>query len=110
MSGPDDPLGRRSLFSASDESAAVTGESARVGESGGRRALFSTPQTRGRSVVVVCRTCRARTPLSFADMVRRLVASAWLPVLSRWTRWMRCPSCGTFSWCRVEWSHLISGR
>lgn len=127
MSRPDDPLGRLSLFSAPDEDASATkaaadkgvravrpvrrggGESAEGGESSGRRALFSTPQVSGRSVVVTCRTCRARTPLSFSDVIRRLVPSVWLP-FSPWSRLMRCPSCGTFSWCRVEWSHLISGR
>ncbi|MGI8753375.1 MAG: hypothetical protein ACR2MN_13865 [Acidimicrobiales bacterium] len=126
MSGPDDPLGRRSLFSRSSEAPAVTdgaasahdgarpvegatGESARLGEGGGRGALFSTPQVSGRSVVVTCRTCRARTPLSFPDVVRRLLPSMWVPILSPWSRWMRCPSCGAFSWCRVDWSHLISG-
>ncbi len=144
MSGPDDPLGRRSLFSAPDEHASAssaapddgapgprpvrrptredirpvsrataegagTREGAGAGQVSGHRALFSAPRVSGRSVVVTCRTCRARTPLSFADAIRRLVPSVWLP-LRPWSRWMRCPSCGTFSWCRVQWSHLISGR
>lgn len=121
MSGPDDPLGKRSLFSAPEDKSAAdrasrprpegraTGETAQRGEVGGRRALFSTPMVSGRSVIVTCRTCRARTPLSLSGVVRRLLPSLWLP-LSPWSRWMRCPSCGAFSWCRVEWSHLISGR
>lgn len=123
MSGPDDPLGRRALFSLPDEGAAAAtaadrgirpvrpaaGKSAGKGESSGRRALFSTPQVSGRSVIVTCRTCRGRTPMSFSDVIRRLVPSVWLP-LSPWSRWMRCPSCDTFSWSRIEWSHLISGR
>jgi hypothetical protein len=127
LTRPDDPLGRRSLFSVPDEAATASGappdeggarhrpprrpagEGGPVDESAGRRALFSTPQVSGRSVIVTCRTCRARTPLSLPDAIRRLLPSVWLP-LSPWSRWMRCPSCDTFSWCRVEWSHLISGR
>lgn len=144
MTGPSDPLGRRSLFSAPNGPAAndtapndtapngpapngasngapndlapgarpapgaTSGTAPRQG-SDGRRALFSNPQARGRSVLVTCRTCRARTPLSLSAMARRLVPSVWLPV-SRWSRWMRCPSCGAFSWCRVEWRGLLSGR
>ncbi|MDQ6837917.1 MAG: hypothetical protein M3137_06165 [Actinomycetota bacterium] len=119
MSRHDDPLGRRSLFSAPYEREAdrdlppagadmgAGGGSAGAGSSGGRRAMFSAPQVSGRSVVVTCRNCRARTPLSLSDVIRRLLPSVWWP-LRPWSRWMRCPSCCRFSWCRVEWSHLIS--
>ncbi|MDQ6785052.1 MAG: hypothetical protein M3063_16770 [Actinomycetota bacterium] len=114
MSRPPDPLGKRSLFSAPSPSApaaaqGATGESAEPVEGDGRRALFSAPQVTGRPVIVVCRTCRARTPMPFAKVLRGLVPSVWLP-LRAWSRWMRCPSCAAFSWCRVEWGRLLSGR
>ena len=111
--------GRRALFSDPTEGAVpeAAGGAEAPGRSG-RRAFFSDPVVTegsgrppgpggrslvpgGGSLVVVCRTCRARTPMSLVELGLALVPSLWLPTRP-WPRLMRCPSCHHVSWCRLE--------
>ncbi|MCU4185663.1 hypothetical protein K6U06_14945 [Acidiferrimicrobium sp. IK] len=94
-----DPLGTRALFSPPGGSA---GEAPLDPPPTGRRALFSEPAIGPRSVVVECRRCGRRTPVGVVHLTRQLVPSLWRPA-SRYSRYMRCPSCGRFGWCRLEW-------
>ncbi len=130
MSGPDGPRedgddqrrlrpGRRALFSDSDaESAAPVAPGLP-----GRRAFFSETaeglpaddrppavdpeevRPGFTTVVVVCRTCLARTPVSVLRIGPALIPSLWLPT-RKWSRLMRCPACRRVSWCRIEWPTL----
>jgi len=71
----------------------------------GRRAVFSAGRRRPGNVVVDCATCEARTPVVLARLPLRLVPSVWIPGRT-FSRWMRCPSCSAFSWCRIDWRAL----
>ena len=103
-----DPLGKRALFSAAEdgdagnpggEARTAAGRRARAG----RQALFSAPAPGPRSVTVECRRCGARTNLGVAHLALRLVPSLWRPA-TRYSRYMRCPACSRFGWCRLDWS------
>lgn len=89
------PAGRRAFFSDAGRPA-ETPAPGRPGEE--VRAGLTT-------VVVECRTCLNRTPMSLPGLGLSLIPSLWLP--SRpWPRLMRCPSCHRVSWCRIEWPRL----
>jgi hypothetical protein len=72
----------------------------------GRRAVFSAPPRRRGAVVVECDRCLARRPVPLVTMAPRLVPSVWMPGRSH-SRWMRCPTCGAFTWCRIHWRSLL---
>jgi hypothetical protein len=111
-----DPLGKRALFSdpeagpqpgpgpgpAPDGSGSGSGLGT-VPSRPGRRDLFSGPGLGARSVVVECQRCRARTPIGVTGLIRRLIPSLWFPP-TRFSRYLRCPACNRFGWCRVDWS------
>lgn len=125
---PGRRAGRRALFSDPDgpASGAERSGSAAAEPGGGvggtgRRAFFSDAGS-GRppdapahvvrpdgtdpgdglgALLVVCRTCLARTPVSVVSLGVALLPSLWLPT-RRWSRLMRCPACHRVSWCRVE--------
>ena len=103
-----DPLGKRALFSAGEDGdAGVAGREAQSAAGGrtpaGRQALFSLPAPAPRSVTVECRRCGARTNVGVAQLALRLVPSLWRPA-TRYSRYMRCPACSRFGWCRLDWS------
>jgi hypothetical protein len=126
MAGPDDPLGRRALFSdppASDpapDPAPDPGPGApdRAPAGGGRRALFSRAEPAGADepaaaapagfghVVVRCSSCQQHTPLPFLALGRQLIPSAWWP-LRAYPILMRCPGCHRLSWCRIDWAAVF---
>lgn len=72
----------------------------------GRRAVFSAPPRRKGTVVVECDRCQSRRPVPLVTMGPRLVPSVWMPGRSH-SRWMRCPTCGAFAWCRIHWRSLF---
>jgi hypothetical protein len=89
MTGRDDPLGRRALFSS------TTGE-----QYGADR------PTRRRRVVVECGACGVRTPLRLLRLPCQLTPSLWVPT-RRLSHLMRCPNCRRLAWCRLDWWGLL---
>jgi hypothetical protein len=69
-----------------------------------RRALYTPapPESGGRSLTVECSQCGSEENVGVLPLAARLVPSVWLP-LRRWSRFMRCPACGRYTWCRVAW-------
>jgi hypothetical protein len=123
MAGPDDPLGRRALFSdpLASEPTPDPGPGApeavpAAGE--GRQALFSRAEPAGANptaaarpagfghVVVWCSSCQQHTPLPFLALGRQLIPSVWWP-LRAYPLLMRCPGCHRLSWCRIDWAALF---
>jgi hypothetical protein len=106
------PDGRRALFSAPGEHASETTAphpSGGAAQTPDEPAATTTVSDAGRGrgdVVVVCRTCLARSPVPLVSLAALLIPSVWLPT-RQWSRLMRCPSCGRLSWCRVEWRQLF---
>ena len=88
------PAGRRAFFSDTSRAAPALA-------AGGEEDIHAGLTT----VVVECRTCRTRTPMSLFGLGLSLVPSLWLPTRP-WPRLMRCPSCDRVAWCRIEWPHL----
>jgi len=78
---PDpDPLGKMALYS---------------GE--GRAPAYGT-------FLVECSSCKRETPLTALQLVRAaLPLSVHLPLLRRYSSFMRCPACGRRAWLRVIW-------
>ncbi len=95
---PEPPAGRRAFFSDT---------SGRAGPTGRPGAAFDDTEVRPglTTVVVECRTCLQRTPMSLVGLGLSLVPSLWLPTRP-WPRLMRCPACRRVSWCRIEWPSL----
>jgi len=102
MAGRFDPEGKRALF---ERPVAAAPDQIRTGRpSDGKAALYSSGPPRAGTVLVECAGCETRTRLSLADVGLRLLGgSAWLPA-RRHNHWMRCPSCGHRTWCRIGWS------
>ncbi len=99
--GPsEEPSGRRALFSGVGPRAA-TGPTRTAGAGADGEEIRAGITT----VVVECRTCLNRTPMSLVGLGLSLVPSLWLPTRP-WPRLMRCPSCHRVSWCRIEWPRL----
>jgi hypothetical protein len=95
--GTTDPTGKRALFSQ-----AVT--AAPVGRANGKAALFSTPPRRPGTVVIECAHCGVRSRETLLGLGFRLATgSLWMPLRSK-PHWLRCPSCGRRSWCRIGWT------
>lgn len=90
------PPGRRAFFSDAGRGPAETPAPERPDEE--IHAGLTT-------VVVACRTCLNRTPMSLPGLGLSLIPSLWLPTRP-WPRLMRCPSCHRVSWCRIEWPRL----
>ena len=112
MTGRDDPLGRRALFSRAPPGGA---DEAAPGAEPGRRAWFSSPAGRqsapggvavDRHVGVECGACGVRTRLGFLNLTRHLIPSLWIPT-RRFSRLMRCPNCRRLAWCRLDWWALF---
>ena len=82
-----------------------------AGRSGarGKEALFSAPPRRSGTVVIECDRCEAQTPVPVVELLPRLVPSVWIPGRS-FSRFLRCPSCGSWAWCRVRWRTLTGAR
>lgn len=97
-----DPQGKRALFEAPVE---APPDILRAGpEREGREALYSTGPRRAGTVLIDCSGCRARARTHLADVgLRLLTLSAWVPG-RRHSHWMRCPSCGHRTWCRIGWT------
>lgn len=83
--------GKAVLFSSEPSGAGRTGPGG--GGGGGSR----------RRWVVSCRSCRAETPVTGTELVRRLFRPGvlWWP-LSRHPHRMTCPACGDTTWCQVR--------
>jgi hypothetical protein len=105
VSGPDDPYGRRSLFSATSPADDEAGDSSPGGPTG-RGSLYGRSGRRERrvpgSMTVVCSRCGGRRTLTPLSLALRLVPSLWWPLAGRWSRYLRCPACGDWSWCALE--------
>jgi hypothetical protein len=96
-----DPQGRRALFETPVSAARDTIRSGNPRE--GKDALYSTGPRQPGTVVVTCSRCEARTRINLTDLGLRILAgSAWIPG-RRNGHWMRCPSCGTRTWCSIGW-------
>lgn len=97
-----DPNGKRALFEAPVQAAE---DHLRAGpQREGRDALFSAGPARPGTALVECSACKVRTRVGLADLgVRLMTISAWLPG-RRHNHWMRCPSCGRRTWCRIGWN------
>ena len=77
-----DPLGKMALYSGSDE---------------------ARPSAYG-SFLVECSSCKRETPLSPLQLVRAAFPlSLHLPLVRRYSSYMRCPACGRWAWLRVTW-------
>jgi hypothetical protein len=75
-----DPLGKMALFSGEEE----------------RRSLGT--------FVLECSSCKRETPVSGAGLVRAaLPFSLHLPLVRRFSSYMRCPACGRRTWLRLTW-------
>lgn len=69
----------------------------------GRDALFSTAERRPATLVVECESCRVRTRMTYADLVRRsLPLPLWMP-WRRYSRRLRCPVCEEPRWLAMRW-------
>ncbi|HEV8295727.1 MAG TPA: hypothetical protein VGQ20_00470 [Acidimicrobiales bacterium] len=104
MSAP--PRGRKALFT--EPAAAPSADADTADErapADPRHAHFSAAPRRKGTVIVECSTCDARTPLNGPELFVQLVPSVWWP-FHAYSRWMRCPSCRAFTWCRVDWRSL----
>ena len=72
----------------------------------GKMALYSgeTHAPAWGTVVVECSSCKRETPLTPVQFVRAAFPmSLHLPLLRRFSSYMRCPSCGRWTWLRVTW-------
>jgi hypothetical protein len=77
-----DPLGKMALYSGSAET---------------RASAYG-------SFLVECSSCKRETPLSPLQLVRAAFPlSVHLPLLRRYSSYMRCPACGRWAWLRVTW-------
>ena len=77
-----DPLGKMALYSGSEE---------------------ARPPAYG-SFLLECSSCKRETPLSPLHFVRAAFpVSLHLPLLRRYSSYMRCPACGRWAWLRVTW-------
>jgi hypothetical protein len=77
-----DPLGKMALYSGSGEA---------------RAPAYGT-------FLVECSSCKRETPVSPVQLVRAaLPLSLHLPLLRRYSSYMRCPACGRRAWLRVTW-------
>lgn len=92
----DEPRGRRAFFSGAAPAERTPGPAGADGPE--IHAGITT-------VVVECRTCLGRTPMSLPGLAASLLPSLWLPTRP-WPRLMRCPACQRVSWCRIEWPRL----
>jgi hypothetical protein len=109
VTGRDDPMGKRALFSAGDAEAPRRSDPFAPPPPEGRRALFSDepePGTNpsaatGAIAAVTCRRCGVSTPLGPLGLARALVPSVWVPGRT-WSRYLRCPACGRLGWCRLN--------
>lgn len=89
----NDPTGKRALFS---------GHLAEDLAADGKEALFSGRDSGPGPIVVSCSRCGDDTHLSATDAARRMLAlSLWLPG-RRYSRRLRCPSCGRRTWVNVS--------
>ena len=69
-------------------------------------ALYSGHQARRPlgTFVVECSTCKRETPVSGVGLVRAaLPFSIHLPLVRRFSSYMRCPTCGRRTWLRITW-------
>ena len=73
---------------------------------GGRRALFSAPPRQRGTVVIECSDCEARSPVPLIELGPRLLPWVWIPGRS-FSRFLRCPGCGNFTWCKVHWRSVL---
>jgi hypothetical protein len=72
----------------------------------GRMALYSEPEPEpeppATGLVVECSSCLAETPVSpFALARATLPFSIHLPLVRRYSSFMRCPACGRRTWLRI---------
>jgi hypothetical protein len=97
-----DPLGKQALFDAPVRPAGDAPRRERRGD--GKQALYSTGERQVGTVIVECGTCEVRTRTSMISLgVRMLPLTAWLPA-RRHPHLMRCPACGSMTWCRIGWN------
>jgi hypothetical protein len=98
-----DPEGKSALFSSGVQAAPDTLGPGNQKE--GKEALYSTGPRQVGTVVVECGTCHVRSRSTLVDLgIRLLSISVWLPGRRNHNHWMRCPSCGDHTWCRIGWN------
>lgn len=98
---PIDPTGRHALFSAPPTAAPDQLGSGR--EKSGKDALYSLGPPQVGTVVVDCHRCRVRARVGLLELGVRMLPSLWWPP-KHYNHFMRCPSCGRPSWCRIGWN------
>ena len=72
----------------------------------GKMALYSGEQPRRPfgTFVLECSSCKRETPVSGIGVIRSaLPFSLHLPLVRRFSSYMRCPACGRRTWLRVTW-------
>jgi hypothetical protein len=72
----------------------------------GKMALFSGDEPRRPlgTLVVECSSCKRETPVSGVALLRSaLPFSLHLPLVRRFSSYMRCPACGRRTWLRITW-------
>jgi hypothetical protein len=101
-----DPTGKRALFEAAGGPTAPIADRRPNSHATGKAALFSTPPRQAGTAVIDCSSCRTRSRVSLAEVIRRLVTgSAWLPIVRpSHPHWLRCPACERWRWCRIGWT------
>jgi hypothetical protein len=98
-----DPTGKRALFET--PVSAAPDQLAPGATADGRGALFSAGPARTGTVVIDCSSCRSRARITLAELgVRALSLSAFVPTRRSHPYWLRCPTCGHRTWCRIGWS------
>jgi hypothetical protein len=97
-----DPQGKQALF---DPRVRAAPDQLTAGNrKEGKQALYSTGPRQNGTVVVECSQCQVRIRSNLLDLGLRLLPfTAWLPGL-RHSHFMRCPSCGRYTWCRIGWT------
>jgi hypothetical protein len=70
----------------------------------GKMALYSgeRPAASLGTFLVECSSCRRETPMSAGQLLKRTFPfSVHLPLVKRYSSYMRCPACGRLAWLRV---------
>jgi hypothetical protein len=99
-----DPQGKQALFDAPVQAPPDQVRPAHGHRREGKHALYSTGPREVGTVIVECGACEVRTRTSLVNLgIRMLPFTAWLPA-RRHGHFMRCPACGSMTWCRIGWT------
>lgn len=68
-----------------------------------RYALYSATERRAFTCTVECSSCRDETRVNYIELAALLFPLHFhLPMVRYYHSWLRCPSCGRRTWCRLH--------